>query len=203
MADINCFMDKMESWVNSLSSQMTQMNKKLESIELQMKKMKVIEEMVEKVKEENSLMKNKMNEIEKSLSFLSAEYDELKQTLKANDKEIRNLSKKNEMIDSIIEEQRKQKISSEDELCTVMNPIQLEKRANNLELHSIAENEEENLNEKVSEIIKKVCPGNVEFIKVFRFGFRFNKDGSLRKRPILIIFKNKVMRDTVYVNKSN
>ena len=25
----------------------------------------------------------------------------------------------------------------------------------------------------------------------------------LRKRPILIIFKNKVMRDTVYANKSN
>ena len=84
--------------------------------------------------------------------------------------------------------QQSQKNELEEEIRAVNNSVQLDKNSNNLELHGLVEEDEENLLEKVSKIIEKVTPGNTGIIKTFRYGRKFHCDGSKLNRPILIIF---------------
>ena len=143
------------------------------------------------------------DEIEKSLSFISNKYDDIKKELSAKDNEIKNIKEENNNLKEMIIKQKCQKDELEKEIHAVNNLIQLDKNSNNLELHGLVEEDEENLLEKVSKIIEKVTPGNTGIIKTFRYGRKIHRDGSKLNRPILIMFKNKTIRDNVYINKSN
>ena len=73
--------------------------------------------------------------------------------------------------------QQSQKNELEEEIRAVNNSVQLDKNSNNLELHGLVEEDEENLLEKVSKIIEKVTPGNTGIIKTFRYGRKIQRDG--------------------------
>ena len=197
------FMKKMETWATDLSSQITKLHLKPEQIEDEMKRTQIIEKNVSNIKLEISHVNLRSDEIEKSLSFISNEYDDIKKELSAKDNEIKKIKEENNNLKIMVLNQQSQNNELEEEIRAVNNSVQLDKNSNNLELHGLVEEDEENLLEKVSKIIEKVTPGNTGIIKTFRYGRKIHRDGSKLNRPILIMFKNKTIRDNVYINKSN
>ena len=85
----------------------------------------------------------------------------------------------------------------------ILNPIELERRCKNLELHGLQESENENCKERVKEIITKVIPDEIKISDAFRFGSKFYSNGENKIRPIVIKFEEQDQRNKVLNGRAN
>ena len=85
----------------------------------------------------------------------------------------------------------------------ILNPLEIEKRCKNLELHGLPEADQENCELMVKEVLTKVTPENVTIKDCFRIGRKYKPNGEKNTRPILIQFETKNHRDITYSGRRN
>lgn len=127
---------------------------------------------------------NVLQNIKESLEFFTNLYDTVKQELDEAKSEIINLKKENNELKNIISYHS-----------GVINNLEKESRAGNLELHCIPEFRTENLSKTVEQISKvvnvKIDEGNI--LKCIRVA-KQNKN-SLRPRTVVVKFSTPIIRD--------
>ena len=169
-----------------------------------------LKNIVERLVEENKQLKLKVEESIKSTQFASDKYDEnnnlmneVLEKLTGITEQNKKLIEKNELLEKELSVQKKQTLELELQLYRIITPLEVERRQNNLEMHGLAEENEENCLTVVKSVLSKVIPEPVTIVKCFRYGYKETPRGEKRTRPILIQFQNKDERDKIYSNRSN
>ena len=106
-------------------------------------------------------------------------------------------------LDQKLLSESKERQQLEELLYATINPLEMERRASNLELCGLKEEAGENVLSKVEGILKKISPGEIGIGEAFRIGPKTNRDGSPKKRSILVRFKSTAQRNSVLENKTN
>ena len=169
-----------------------------------------LQEIVEKLVDEQKQLKEKVEEALLSNDFINEKFEENKTTTEKVLKKLTEISEqnqklieKNELLEKQLKIEKEERIKLEERLYTILNPIELEKRYNNLELHGLAEKENENCQEIVNEIIKKITPKPVVIENCYRTGYKFKLTGERNNRAILVKFQKREDRDTAFASRSN
>lgn len=174
----------------------------------EVKNLKIV---VEKLVDENKDLKQQVSELLKPIEFISAKFDENNSLYnKVLDEltEIKNQNKKlmerNDMLEKEILTQKKERIEMEERFYRIITPIEIERRQNNLEIHGVPENEEEeDCCAVVKSVLSKVTAESVAISKCFRFGSKRTQTGEKATRRILVQFENKQHRDIVIKSRAN
>ena len=171
---------------------------------------KNLKTIVEQLALDNKEIKDKLTESIRSNEFMSQKFDEYKkineeviEKLDEITKQNKLLMEKNKTLEKQIKMEKEERDKLEERLYSILNPIELEKRCKNLELHGVTENETENCKEVVNEILKAVSPKTVELVNCYRTGFKFKQSGERNTRPILIKFGNQEQRDIIFASRNN
>lgn len=136
-------------------------------------------------------IKTKMIEIEKSQEFLSSKYEELLLKL--------NTQKNYDNIISEFQVELEKKQTKVDDLTSRINKLEQLSRKNNIEFREVAEVENENLEDIVIKIAKKV---NVEISKNdIDIVHRVKKRNPGKIAPIICKFTNEKTRDNIIKEK--
>ena len=171
---------------------------------------KSLKTLLESLMEENKDLKEKVMDSLKCTEFISAKFDEYEKLIK-NDvlqklEEIsmqnKNLMEKNKNLENQLKEEKNQRIELEEKMYMILNPIEMENRSKNLELHGLPETESENCKQLVIDVLQKVTADKVVVTDCFRFGRKFKDDVKIN-RPILIKFENKGYRETAFSARRN
>ena len=172
------------------------------------KRMKDLQKNMELLLKDNKDIKLKVDEAIEATKFISDKYDENENNMKEIKRqliEIKNQNKtimeRNEALEKQLKLEKKERIELEERFFNIITPIELERRQNNLELHGLKEENEENCETVVKSIISKVTSSPVTITKCYRFGKKETHNGKPRR--VLIQFANKEQRDDVYKNKMN
>ena len=180
----------------------------LKQIERQMEVMKrdLCKEIRDMKKEINDI-KQDMREQQNSVEFISKGYDEMKNENKTivermlvMEKNNSDLLSKNKKLEELIMSERNERLEQDERFQVLVNPLELERRACNLELHGLPESPDENCKITVQNIIKRITPDVSEIDNAFRLG---GKKDQGTNRPVLIKFKTRDSRNKVYKNKAN
>ena len=171
---------------------------------------KQIRLLVEQLVEENKGLKEKINESLKSTEFFNKKYDDNEERIKEvltklseQADQNKKLMERNMNLEKQIISERDERKAMEERFYQIINPIEVERRYTNLELHGLPERENEDCNKVVSEVLFSITPGTITIAKSFTFGRSKTSTGEKRIRPILIIFNNKGDRDIAFKSKSN
>ena len=113
------------------------------------------------------------------------------------------LMDKNNQLEEQIKKEKEERNNLEERLYVILNPIEIEKRSKNLELHGLPETVDENCHEKIKHILAKITPKPVGVVNCYRTGYKFKKTGERNTRPIFIKFETKEQRDTAFASRSN
>ena len=165
----------------------------------------------EQLVQENIKLKEKVAESIRSSEFINEKFEELNKKINEEVltrlKEISNqntkLMEKNHALEQQIQKEREERINLEERLYSILNPIELEKRNKNLELHGLKEEDNENCYEKVKEVLAKITPKPVGITNCYRYGYKYKKSGERNTRPIFMKFENKEQRDIAFASRSN
>ena len=159
---------------------------------------------------ENKELNLKVTESLKFHDFLNEKFeehrkvnDEVLAKLKEFTKQNMLLMEKNKALEEEIKKEREERSSLEERFYQVLNPIEIEKREKNLELHGELETENENCQEKVTQILAKITPKPVKVIRCYRTGYKYDKNGEAKTRPIFIQFETKYQRDLAFASRVN
>ena len=166
--------------------------------------------MVELLVDQNKELTNKVAESLKSNEFMNAKFEEYKKTteevlekLKEITKQNTILMEKNQILEQQIKQERDERNKLEERLYEILNPIEIEKRNKNLELHGLQEEANENCYEKVKAVICQITPKPVAIVNCYRTGYKYKKNGEKNIRPILVKFENKDQRDVAFASRAN
>ena len=169
-----------------------------------------LKNIVEKLIEDNKQMKATVDEILKSTEFASNKYDDTNKTmnevlnkLSKITEQNKKLIERNELLEKELFLQKKQNLELEEKLYKIITPLEIERRQNNLELHGLAEEKEENCETAVKSVLSKINPEPVTIVKCFRYGKKETPTGEKRTRPIFIQFLKKEERDRMYNYRSS
>ena len=169
---------------------------------------KMFEE-IKTIRKEVNEIRNGLHEQERSTQFISDCYEEMKQTNKMLLAKVNALEKSDsKQICATLEQklllEAQERKQLEENIHMTINPLELERRASNLELCGLEEKTGENVLQKVNDIISKISPGDAGIEEAFRIGPKTNRDGSVKKkRSILIRFKSANYRNNALENKTN
>ena len=141
-------------------------------------------------------IKTKLEEAIKSTQFLSDKYDDNETNMKEIKEqllEIKNQNKaileRNAFLEKQIKQEQKERTEMEERFYSIVTPIEIERRENNLELHGLPEQNDEVCSTVVKEVLSKVTANPIEIENCYRFGKKENTNGKPRR--ILIKFKKK------------
>ena len=172
--------------------------------------LKSLKAIVEQLVIENKELKEKVADSLKSNEFMNDKFEEYKKTneevltkLKELTKQNNEIIEKNKFLEDEIKNEREERINLEERLYAVLNPIEVEKRAKNLELVGEPETENENCYEKVKEILATITPKTLGIVSCYRTGYKFNKEGERVTRRIFIQFQSKDQRDIAFASRDN
>ena len=160
---------------------------------------------------ENEELKEKVAESIKSSEFINAKFEELNKKINEEvltrlneiSKQNTMLMQKNHELEEEIKKERYERNNLEERLYSILNPIEVEKRNTNLELHGMKEEDNENCYEKIKEVLTQITPKPVAVVNCYRFGYKYNKKGERNTRPIFLKFQNKEQRDITFASRSN
>ena len=192
-----------------MSKRRTRSQIRLEEIQLT-EKMESLELKIDSLVKENKELKQKVMESLESADFLNQKYEEYNADIKVVKEKLNmiveqnnNLVEKNKALENQIKEEKEERLKLEEKIYMIINPIEIERRSKNLELHGVHEKENENCKQIVNNIITQVIPGTVNINEAYRFGQKFKNNGERKVRPLLIQFENKETRDKVYDGRAN
>ena len=160
---------------------------------------------------ENKELKEKVAESIKSSEFINAKFEELNKKIneevltRLNEISKQNtiLMQKNHDLEEEIKKEKYERNNLEERLYSILNPIEVEKRNTNLELHGMKEEDNENCYEIVKNVLTQITPKPVAVVNCYRFGYKYNKKGERNTRPIFLKFQNKEQRDIALASRSN
>ena len=165
---------------------------------------------VEKLVQENKELTATVAESIKSNEFISAMFEEYKksneevlQKLNEITKQNKLLIEKNQTLEGQIKMEKEEREKLEERLYAILNPLEVEKRCKNLEMHGMEETENENCHEKVKGVLAQITPKTVEVVNSYRIGYKFKRTGEKNTRRILIKFENREQRDIAYASRAN
>ena len=171
---------------------------------------KSLKQVVEQLVAENKELKLKVTDSIKSTEFFSQMFDDYK---KSNDEVLKKLDEiqkqnsllmeKNQQLEKKLNDEITERINMEERLYSILNPIEMEKRSNLLELHGIEEKDGENCNAMVKEVLKKITPKSLDVVDCFRIGYKYKRSGEKNSRPMLIKFATKEQSLTAYASRNN
>ena len=160
------------------------------------------------MQKEIAQMKVEMTDQQKSISFISDSYDDIKKQNEGIKKEMLELKKinvqlstENSKFKQDVSKERDERAEQQERLELLINPIELERRARNLELCGCPEVENDDCMANVMQLLEQVVPDRIELKDAFRIGKM--REGQEKNRPILIQFQTKSLRDKVYKNRAN
>ena len=160
------------------------------------------------MRKEMAEMRVELQEQKKSVIFFSENYDEIIERNKVIEEELAGLKEKNkEMVEENdklkedIERERAERIEEAERIELLINPLEMERRADTLELHGCPEAEKENCKEAALKLLKRVVPDVIDSMVVQ--AYRVGKYDQERKRPILVRFNSRPMRNKVFANRGN
>ena len=169
-----------------------------------------LKNIVQKLVVENKELKTKVEESLKFTQFASEKYDdsnklmtEVLEKLSNITEQNKKLIEKNENLEKELLLQKKKSMEMEEQLYKILTPIETERRQNNLELHGLSEENQEDCVAAVKSVLSKISPDPVTIVKCFRLGYKETAKGEKRTRPIFIQFGKKEERDSIYSNRSN
>ena len=169
-----------------------------------------LQSVIEKLVSDNKNLTTKVEESIKSTEFISNKYDdnennikEILEKLKELTEQNNNLLEKNLKLEKELENERTERKIMEERFLKIINPLEIQQRENNLELHGLVEKDNEDTKKEVQRVMSLVTPEPVVIINSYRFGAKIGYDGKKRNRPIIIKFSNKDHRDKVYGNRTN
>ena len=110
---------------------------------------------------------------------------------------------KNRILEEDIKKEREERTLLEERIFQILNPIEIDKRRKNLELHGLPQEENENCYEKVKSIMEKITPKPVKVVNCYRTGQKYNKSGGKNTRPIFLKFESEEQRETAYASRTN
>lgn len=170
------------------------------SLSKEMKDMKVsMEKMINEMYIEIAEMRVEMNEQRRSIQFMSDNFDLLKAENKSMSERLSVLERKDRVAKEKMEEEVKERKILEEKLFSVVTPLEIELRKNNLEICGLKEEEGERVVEKVKEIVGKVVPGKTGVVKAYRIG----KKEASRRRTVVVQFENRGYRNAALENRKN
>ena len=158
---------------------------------------------------ENKDLKIKIEELITSTKFMSDMYDEnvrhmkeIKEQLVEIKNQNKNLLDRNASLEKAVQIEKRERIEMEERFFNIITPIEMDRRQNNLELHGLPEQDEEDCNSMVKSVLEKVIPGSaISLNKCYRFGNKENSNGKPRR--IFIQFSSKTQRDDIFKNRKN
>ena len=159
------------------------------------------------MQKEMAEMKVAMRDQQRSIGFMSDSYDDIKRQNECIRKEMVELKKinlqlssENSKLKQDVVKERNDRAEQQERLELLINPVELERRACNLELCGCPELEKDDCMSNVIQLLREVVPERIDIKNAFRIGKK--RDGQ-NNRPILIQFNTKMLRDKVYKNRSN
>lgn len=171
---------------------------------------KNLTEMVQTMIIDNKLLTEKVEESLRSNEFINEKFEEIKKTngdilQKVKEITIQNkqLMEKNKILEKEIAMEKEERIKLEEKIYMILTPIELEKRAKNLELHGYTENDNENCHIIVQEVLAKITPRPVNISNCFRTGPKYSYSGEKRTRAILIKFTTQDDREIAFASRNN
>ena len=183
-----------EDTMNGVKKQMSEMKEEMSIMMMSMKN--EVEE-----------MRKDMKEQKRSVEFMSEFFDDLKKTneslmnrLSVVEKNNAELAKKNTMIEKQLNSDKNDKFEVEAKFLEIKN----EQLQDNLEFVGIDCEKDENCKDLALNIVKRIDPNinTNDIFDAYRIGNPKDVDGKPKKsRPILVKFKERKTRNSVYRNK--
>ena len=165
---------------------------------------------IEQLVQDNKEIKEKVDESAKFNEFVNEKFEEYKSLTEEVRNQLNEITKqnkilmeKNERLEEQLKTEKQERNKLEERIFLILNPLEIEKRSKNLELHGLPETENENCHEKIKEIMNKITPKPVAVVNCYRTGYKYKRNGDRNTRPIFIKFENKDHRDVAYASRSN